>query len=108
MVDFGAEDALGGDHWVLFWQEQLKLEETTLVGRVSGASNLHEEVPAVRLGRSSVDADNFKQQSNTINTSYLHDLAQMRLGPLRDSSRVKRVRQIILIGLISHYCDQVN
>ncbi len=58
MVDFGAEDALGGDHGVLLRQEQFKLEETTFVGRVGGASNLDEEMSAVGLGGSSVDANN--------------------------------------------------
>ena len=57
VVDLCAEEALGGFHGVLFGQEELKGEEATLVGRVSGASNLHEEVTAVGLRGLSVDAD---------------------------------------------------
>ena len=49
VVDLGAEEALGGDHWVLFGQEQLKVEESTLVGGVSRACDSHKEVSAVGL-----------------------------------------------------------
>ncbi len=58
MVDFGAEEALGGDHGVVFRQEELKVEETAFVGRVSRTSNLHEEVSAVSLGGLRVDSHN--------------------------------------------------
>lgn len=57
MVNLGAEKDLGGFHGVLLGQEELEGEEASLVGRVGGASNLHEEVTAVRLGGLSVDAD---------------------------------------------------
>ena len=58
VVNLGAEEHFGGDHRVLIWQEKLQLEHSTLVGGVSRASNLHEEVSAVCLGWLSVDADN--------------------------------------------------
>ena len=57
VVDLGAEEALRGNHGVFLGQEQLKLEHTALVGGVGRACNLHEEVSAVGLGGSSVDAD---------------------------------------------------
>ena len=61
MVDFGAENDLGGDHWVLFWQEELKLEQATVVRRVLWSCNLHEEVSAVGLRGGGVDADDYRR-----------------------------------------------
>ena len=58
MINLGAEEALGGDHGVVFGQEELQVEEATFVGRVRGAGNLDEEVSAVGLRRLSVDAHN--------------------------------------------------
>ncbi len=59
MVDLGAEEALGGNHGVVFRQEELKVEETAFVGGVCGTSNLHEEVSAVGLGGLRVDSHNY-------------------------------------------------
>ena len=59
VVDLGAEKALGGNHGVVFRQEELKVEETALVGGVCGTSNLHEEVSAVSLGGLRVDAHDY-------------------------------------------------
>lgn len=56
VVDLGAEEALGGNHGVVFRQEELKVEETTFVGGVCGTSNLHEEVSAVSLRGLCVDS----------------------------------------------------
>ncbi len=59
MVDLGAEEALGGNHGVVFRQEELKVEETAFVGGVCGTSNLHEEVSAVSFGGLRVDSHNY-------------------------------------------------
>jgi hypothetical protein len=66
VVNLGAEEDLGGDHGVLVRQEQLKLEQTALVGGVRGAGNLHEEMPAVRLGRLRVDSNDWTNTAQSL------------------------------------------
>ena len=61
MVDFGAEDDLGGDHWVLLGQEELKVEQAAVVRRVLWSGNLHVEVSAVGLRGGGVDADDYRR-----------------------------------------------
>ena len=49
VVNLGAEEAFGGDHWIVVREEQLKVEHATFIWGVSGAGNLDEEVAAVGL-----------------------------------------------------------
>lgn len=59
MEDFGSEKDLGWDHGVLVREEELCVEEPTLVGGLAGASDLHVEVARVVIARLCVDADNY-------------------------------------------------
>lgn len=63
VVDLGAEEDLGGDHGVIVGEEQLQVEHSAFVGRVSWTSNLDEEVSAVGLRWLSVDAHNYHIQN---------------------------------------------
>lgn len=65
VVDLGAEQALGGDHGVVFGQEELQVEETTFVGGIGGTGDFDKEMSAVGLGRLSVDAHNYYKRQTT-------------------------------------------
>ena len=49
VVDLGSEEDLGRNHWVLFGQEQLAVEDAALVGSLAGPGDLNEEVSRVLL-----------------------------------------------------------
>jgi hypothetical protein len=59
VVDLGSEKDLGWHHWVLFRQEELAVENSTLVWSLSWASNLDKEMSWVLLVWLSVNADNW-------------------------------------------------
>ena len=47
VVDLGTEEDLGSNERILFRKEKLQGEKSTFIGRVSGASNLDEEMSGV-------------------------------------------------------------
>ena len=72
VVDLGSEEDLRWDHWVLVWEEELAIEDTSFVWSVGWAGNLDVEVSVVLLVWFSVDAHNYIQKlvstiSKTIN-----------------------------------------
>ena len=59
VVDLGFEEDLWWDHGVLVWQEELAVENTSLVWCLSWAGNLDEEVSWVLLVWLSVNTNNW-------------------------------------------------
>ena len=58
MEDLCSEEHLGRDHWVFLGEEELCLEEPSVIRRVLRTSDLDMEVPEIRLVRARVDANN--------------------------------------------------
>jgi len=63
VVDLRSEENLGGNHRVLFRQEELSTEEAAFVGGLPRASDLHKEVARVAFAGLSVDSDNYISQN---------------------------------------------
>ena len=59
MIDLGSEEDLWWDHWILFWQEELAVENTALIWSLSWAGNLDEEVSWVLLVWLSVNSNDW-------------------------------------------------
>ena len=59
VVDLGSEENLWWHHWILVWQEQLAVEDASLVWSFSWASNLNEEVSWVLLIWLGVNTNNW-------------------------------------------------
>ena len=59
MVYLGSEEDLWWDHWVLFWQEELAVENASFVWRLSWTGNLDEEVSWILLVWLSIDSNNW-------------------------------------------------
>ena len=59
VVDLGSEENLWWHHWVLVWQEQLAVEDASLVWSFSWTSNLNEEVSWVLLIWLGVNTNNW-------------------------------------------------
>ena len=59
MEDLCSEQYLGGDHWILIWEEELCLEETSMIRGVVWSGDLNVEMPEIGFVRASVDAHNW-------------------------------------------------
>jgi hypothetical protein len=59
MIDPGSEEDLWWDHWILFWQEELAVENTALIWSLSWAGNLDEEVSWVLLVWLSINSNDW-------------------------------------------------
>ena len=58
VVNLGSEQNLWWNHWVLFWQEELAVEDTSLVWGLSWTSNLDVEMSVVLFVWLSIDSNN--------------------------------------------------
>ena len=58
VVDLGSEEDLWWNHWVLIWQEELAIKETSLIWSLGWASDLDVEMSIVFLIWLSVDSNN--------------------------------------------------
>ena len=58
VVDLGSEEDLWWNHWVLIWQEELAIKETSLIWSLGWASDLDVEMSIIFLIWLSVDSNN--------------------------------------------------
>jgi hypothetical protein len=58
VVDLGSEQNLWWNHWVLFWQEELAVEDTSFVWGLSWTGNLDVEMSVVLFIWFSIDSNN--------------------------------------------------
>lgn len=58
VIDLGSEEDLWWNHWVLIWQEELAIKETSLIWSLGWASDLDVEMSIIFLIWLSVDSNN--------------------------------------------------
>ena len=98
MIDLCPEENLWRDEGILLGKEELKREQTTLVGGVSWTGDLDKEVSGVGFRRLRVDA-NDRLSGEPL--SLLHN-------PGRDSHLCIFVKNKVIIASPSFYSESIN